>query len=158
VNGATTLIRDYENKVIRANVSTGALEKNFAYSIWWVVFNYPQYCITPYECGLGDLEVNNGDPRVKNSVFYGGGMVADGTGYANTVMTLVRGRTKRELFAMSKDWGLQNIRGAEIHVVLRTHGLAGIAGPVSKQIGTAAEACPDTGCANVFASVHLADK
>jgi hypothetical protein len=156
VDGATTLVRDLAKKVITATVSTGALEPDWAYSIWWAVFNYPQFCVTPGECGVGDLEVNGGDPRVKASVFWGGGMLADGTGSANTVIRLVPGKTNRELFAMSKNWGLQNLRGAELHVVLRSHGLAGIAGPVSKQVGTANEACPDSGCVNAFASIHRA--
>ena len=156
VDGATTLIRDFDNKEITATVTTGALEPDWAYSIWWAVFNYPKFCATPGECGLGDLEVNGGDPRVRVSVFWGGGMVADGSGSANTVMRLSRGKTRRELFAMSRNWGLQNLRGAELHVVLRSHGLAGIAGPVSKQVGTANEACPASGCANVFASIHRA--
>ena len=155
VNGATILHRDYRNKVVTATVTTNALDPYFAYSIWWVVFNKPQFCVVPYACGLADLEVNGGDPRVKNSVFYGGGMVADGSGTANTVMVLNTGRTKRELFAMSKPWGLQNLQGAEIHVVVRSHGMAGIAGTVAQQIGTANDACPMAGCANVLASVHL---
>ena len=154
VDGATILIRDFDNKIITATVSTGALEPDWAYSIWLAVFNYPQYCITPGECGPADLEVNGGNPSVKASVFWGGGLVADGSGSANTVFTLLKGKTKRELFAMSKDWGLQNFGGAEIHVVLRSHGVAGIAGPVSQQIGTATEACPETGCKNEFASIH----
>lgn len=154
VDGATLLIRDYKNREVRASVMTGALEPDFAYSIWWVVFNNPQYCATPYACTGGDLEINGGDPHIKASVFYGGGMLADGTGHATTELTLVPGRTTRELFAMSKDYGLRNLRKAEIHLVIRSHGLAGIAGPVSMQIGTANQACPDAGCANVFASVH----
>ncbi len=158
VDGATTLIRDYRNKVIRANVTTNALEPDFAYSIWWVVFNNPEYCATPYACASSDFEINGGDPRIKVSVFYGGGMLADGGGSTNTVMTLVPGKTKRELFAQSRNWGLRNIRKAEIHVVLRSHGLAGIAGPVSKQIGTGNEACPESGCANKFFSIHLSAK
>ncbi len=155
VNGATTLIRDYRNRVVTADVTTGALEPDFAYSMWWVVFNNPEYCATPWACTGGDLEINGGDLRVKASVFYAGGMLADGTGSTNTQIKLLPGRTKRELFAMSKDYGLKNFRKAEIHLVIRSHGLAGIAGPVSQQIGTANEACPESGCANVFASVHL---
>jgi hypothetical protein len=154
VNGVTIHIRDFRNDVVTATVSTGALEPDWAYSIWWVVFNNPQYCATPGECTAGDLEVNGGDPLVKASVFWAGGLLADGSGSAETELKLVPGRTKRELFAMSKNWGLRNIRRAEIHLVLRSHGLAGIAGPVSKQVGTANEACPVSGCANVFASVH----
>ncbi len=158
VDGATTLIRDYRYRLVRANVTTNALEPDFAYSIWWVVFNNPEFCATPYKCAGSDLEVNGGDPRIMASVFYAGGMLADGNGSTNTSLTLVPGRTKRELFAQSRDWGLRNLRKAEIHVVIRSHGLAGIAGPVSKQIGTGNEACPESGCANKFFSIHLSAK
>ena len=38
VNGATILVRDLENEIVTATVMTGALEPDFAYSIWWVIF------------------------------------------------------------------------------------------------------------------------
>lgn len=155
VNGATILVRDFKNKIVTATVMTGALEPDFAYSIWWVIFNRPQFCIIPFACSGADLEINNGDPRVKASVFWGGGILADGTGSGTTVMNLVPGKHSREPFAESRDWGLRDIRKAEIHVVLRSHGLAGIAGPVAQQIGTASEACPDPMCTNEFSSIHI---
>lgn len=154
VDGATVLIRDFKKKQVDATISTSALEPDYAYSIWWAVFNRPQYCATPYRCAGSDLEVNGGDPRIRASVFWAGGFVADDSGTANVSLSLNPGRTTRQLFGMTKDYGLRNLRKAEIHVVLRTHGIAGLAGPVSKQIGTADEACPEPDCANVFASFH----
>jgi len=87
-------------------------------------------------------------------VMVSGGLLADGDGYGNTQIELRRGRTSRELFGPMLDTGLKNLRGAEIHLVLRTHGPAGMAGTVGKQIGTANEACPAGGCQNAFFSVH----
>ncbi|HSM32194.1 MAG TPA: hypothetical protein VK854_15965 [Woeseiaceae bacterium] len=152
VQGATILVRDLAARVITATVTSAALVPHNAYSIWWVVFNRPQYCATPYECAGSDL----GNPAVRGSVFWGGGLLADGDGYGNTQIELRRGRTDRELFGPMRDDGLQRLGAAEIHLVLRTHGPAGIAGSVAAQIGTANEACPPGGCQNVFFSVHRA--
>jgi hypothetical protein len=159
--GATTLIRDFRNCVVNIKVISSALEANWAYSIWLVVFNQPEHCITPNICGIGDLEAFGGDPRVEASVFWGGDFVADGTGSADTTLRILPGRTNRELFGNTRNYGLLNFGGAEIHVVLRSHGLAGLRGPVSTQIGTASGACPppppaDRGCVNEFASFHPA--
>lgn len=152
VQGATILVRDFAAKVITATVETAALEPHTAYSIWWVVFNRPQYCAVPYECAGSDL----GNPAVEGSVFWGGGLLGDGDGYGNTQIELRRGRTERELFGPMRDDGLQQLRDSEIHLVLRTHGPVGVAGPVAAQIGTANEACPPGDCQNLFFSVHRA--
>lgn len=155
--GATILIRDLKDRVITATVTSAALTPHYAYSIWWVVFNRPQFCAVPYECGSGDL----GNDQVKGSVFWGGGLLADAGGYGNTQLELREGRVDRELFGPMNDHGLRNLKRAEVHLVLRTHEDAGVAGTVAKQIGTANEACPltDMGepdCRNVFFSVHRA--
>lgn len=155
VNGATTLIRNFRNREVVAHISSQALEPDTAYSIWWAVFNRPQFCAEPYTCKVTDIEAMGGDPRVKASVFWGGGFVSDDSGTSNTTIELQTGRTGRELFANTQNYGLQNLAWAEIHIVLRSHGPVGVAGPVADQIGTANEACPDDGCKNVFASIHI---
>ena len=129
--GATILIRDLKNRVVTATLTSAALEAHTAYSIWWVIFNRPQNCAAPWQCGSGDL----GNSAVRPSVFWAGGLLADGDGYGNTQIELVQGRTDRELFGPMKDTGLRNITNAEIHLVLRTHGPVGVAGPVADQIG-----------------------
>jgi hypothetical protein len=151
VDGATILVRDFRNKVVRMDVTTAALEPDTAYSIWLAVFNSPEHCGTPHNCLVSDL----GNPDVRASVFWGGGLISDGDGHGSTTMTLQPGRTGRELFANTPDLGLQDIRRAHIHVVLRSHGPIGVAGSVASQIGTAWDACPGTGCFNAFASVHV---
>ena len=148
--GATMLTREYRAGRITAHIMSAALEPSHAYSIWWVIFNNPQFCATPYECGSGDL----GNDRVKPSVFWGGGLLADSDGYGSIDIEITRGKVSRELFGPMKDYGLRNIWNAEVHVVLRTHGEAGVAGTVAEQIGTANEACPPDGCANKFFSIH----
>ena len=157
--GVTTLIRDFANCAVEVNVISSALEANWAYSIWIVVFNQPERCLTPNICAVGDLDAFGGDPRVQASVFRGGGFVADGSGSADTTLRIVPGRTSRELFGNTKDYGLLNFGGAEIHILLRSHGPAGPRGSVSSQIGTASGSCPppppdDRGCVNEFVSFH----
>lgn len=157
VDGATILVRDHTQTSISATISSRALEPDTAYSIWWAIFNEPRYCALPYQCAVSDLEVFGGDSRVKSSVFWAGGFVSDYLGVANTSLRLGLGRTNRELFAQTENHGLQNLWGSEIHIVLRTHGPAGVAGSIAEQIGTANMACPPDGCQNVFASIHLAE-
>ena len=153
VNGAVTVVRDLRNRVIHATVAHSAAEPDAAYSIWAAIFNFPQFCIVPYMCSSADIGSEDRDPRVRPSVIWAGGFVADSYGNASTSMQLLPGKTEREVFA-GGDYGLLNPRKAEIHFVLRTHGPAGVAGPVAKQIGTANEACPMSGCANQFFSLH----
>jgi len=148
VNGATILYRDLRNRTVTGNLSSNALMPNGAYSIWLAIFNRPRKCAMPFACATSDI----GNPAVRASVIYGGGFVSDADGTGSATFSLVPGRTGREVFAGSDD-GLLSMM-AEIHVVLRSHGEAGVAGPVAKQIGTANEACPDDECANVFFSIH----
>lgn len=148
VDGATILVRDYRNRVIDVAVTSKALVPDTAYSIWIAAFNRPWACATPYQCGLGDLK----NERVKASVFWGGGLISDAFGYGGTQLKLVPGKTERELFT-GGDYGLANMR-AEVHVVLRSHGMIGVAGPLAEQLGTANAACPPEMCSNDFASIH----
>ena len=151
--GATILIRDKLTRTITATLTSAALTPDHAYSIWWVIFNKPEYCAKPYECAGTDL----GNPMVKGSVFWGGGLIADSSGHGNTQISISPGKTKRELFGPLTDTGLRNMKAAEIHLVLRTHGETGVAGSVAQQIGTVDDACPADGCQNVFFSVHRAN-
>jgi hypothetical protein len=165
VIGGAILVRDYENRVVDATLTSSALSPGHVYSIWIAVFNNPWFCSDP--CGINDLPFQNGDPRVDTSVFYGGGFIADASGSGGTALKIVPGRTRRELFApvMSNNSGLRRdrLRWAHIHLVLRDHGLP-VLGQVAKQIGTASEACnpdpaypPPSGmtCFNAFASFHV---
>lgn len=158
VVGASVMTRDETG--VDATVSTNALSPAGAYSWWWVVFNRPQYCVDG--CGLDDLPVgatpvSNGDPRVRSSLLWGGGFVADETGAANTAARLERGAPPGEVRFGP---GLANLKRSEIHIVLRSHGDA-IPGEIAEQIGSfdggctleerTAGTCPNV---NVLAAVH----
>lgn len=155
VTGAVLLVRDFQDEVVRVSLSTSALTPGTAYSVWWAVFNNPQYCAVAGECAVSDLEVFGGDPRVEASVFWGAGLVADSFGNGNASFELKPGRTNRPLFGETKDYGLRNLADAQFHVVLRSHGTAGAYATVAEQIGSdAASACPPSGCVNEFVSFH----
>jgi hypothetical protein len=158
VVGASILTRDKTG--VDATVSTTGLSALGAYSWWWVVFNRPQFCVDG--CGLDDLPVGAtpvsfGDPRVRASLLWGGGFVSDDTGAANAAARLERGAPPGEVRFGP---GLSNLNKAEIHVVLRSHGVA-IAGEIADQIGSfdggctpeeiAGMMCPN---ANVQSAAH----
>lgn len=157
VDGATVLVRDRNQNSVTANLSSRALEPDTAYSIWWAVFNQPQYCAEQFNCVVNDLEVFGGDSRIQASVFWAGGVLSDQAGIANISLNLRQGTTTRELFAQTEPHGLQNLMGAEIHLVLRTHGPAGVAGRIAEQIGSANMGCPPDDCQLVLASIHRAE-
>ncbi|MGH8242196.1 MAG: hypothetical protein ACRETY_02470 [Steroidobacteraceae bacterium] len=132
VVGASVLTR--YNTFVEATVSAAGLAASGAYSWWWVVFNYPEFCVGG--CGLDDLPVgatpiSNGDPRVRASLLWGGGFVANGTGAAEVRALLERNKAPGEVRFGP---GLKRPRGAELHIVLRSHGPA-VAGEVADQIG-----------------------
>jgi hypothetical protein len=133
VVGASVLTR--YNTFVEGTVSATGLAANGAYSWWWVVFNHPEFCVDG--CGLDDLPVgatpvSNGDPRVRASLLWGGGFVANGTGAAEVRAALERNKAPGEVRFGP---GLKRPRGAELHIVLRSHGPA-IAGEVADQIGS----------------------
>jgi hypothetical protein len=130
------------NTFIEGTVSTTGLATNGAYSWWWVVFNRPEFCVGG--CGLDDLPagatpVSNGDPRVRASLLWGGGFVANGAAAAEVAAHLDRGKPPGEVRFGP---GLQRPRHAEIHIVLRSHGPA-VAGEVAEQIGSFNGGCTD---------------
>lgn len=153
--GATILIRDFDNRVVNATITGDGFDPSSVYSIWVVVFNNPEYCSDP--CDIDDLPGPNpdADPAVRPSVFWGGGFTTDLSGHAYVALRLVPGRTDRELFAGTQDYGIENLDKAHIHLVLRNHGPA-TPGLVANQVGTANEAClrPGGMCINQFFSVH----
>lgn len=114
VQGAAFLTR-FKNK-IRLDINVSQLAPDDAYSVWWVVFNNPEYCAGD-RCTSADLPTDGGDPRVEASIFWATAFVADVYGMA-TVNTYV---------SPNRPWGqvlfgpsLQNVEGAEVDVLIQT--------------------------------------
>lgn len=108
---------------IAFDVHATELTSGAAYTVWWIVFNRPGNCAG--ECDGDDL----GLAAVEGSVLYATGRVADGFGSAwftaflpKGLVRLNRTETGRERHRLGP--GLQNVRGAEIHLVIRSHGPA----------------------------------
>jgi hypothetical protein len=141
--------------------TTGLPQHTF--TVWWVIFNNPELCSHGVpgfsQCGEGDLALFGGDPSIQSSVLYATGHLVGGSGRGNFGAHLAVGDTRGALFGP----GLLNPHGAEIHLVVRSHGPA-IPGLVNEQIRTFGGGCIDapegTGtpgpnvCTDVQGTVH----
>lgn len=132
---------------ISAAIATSGLTPGDAVTTWIVVFNHPEACAsTP--CTANDRFT---EPVDAHAVF-GAGHVIGGSGSAGYGLHLGIGDDTREDL-----WGsgpaLTNPQGAEIHLVLRTHGQKQ-PGNVDGQIHSAGQGC-NPECVNVQFSVHL---
>ena len=118
VVGEATLKRSKEG--LNLTVHTTGLGSGNAYTIWWIIFNNPDACAAG--CAGSDL----GNPAVEGSVMNATGRVADSDGNAwfsaflpaGFIHTNPSSGNLRQVFGP----GLQNVMGAEIHIVGRCHG------------------------------------
>ena len=114
------------------NLRTTGLTHGDATSIWWVIFNNPDACGTS-PCGMLDLF----NPAVAVSVQSGGGNMVGASGNSAYAGHLSVGETTNPHPFVHTDYetrpegpdpvanpGLLDPRGAEIHLVVRTHGPA----------------------------------
>lgn len=124
VVGRARLIRMLSG--VRLRIDTTGLQPGGAYTVWWVIFNNPAAC-APAGCSRADL----GNPAVAGSVMNATGGVADANGEAefnaflpigfmhtNPSDEAANGKFNRQL----QGAGLQNLKGAEIHAVIKSHG------------------------------------
>jgi hypothetical protein len=150
VGGAATLYR-YKQR-LEARVATSGLNENSAYTVWWVIFNNPSACVGG--CGGDDLH----RPGVNAAVFYAAGFVTAGDGVGTEDGT---GNVSAWVNAGALPHGVDidvpgqlepgNGYGAEVHIVVRTHGTIN-PGMVHQQIGSFNGGCNPT-CANQQAGV-----
>jgi len=119
VVGTASLTRTPAGIVLAADSTM--LDAGSAYSLWWVIFNNPAACDP---AGCSDMDF--GTAAVEASVMNATGRDVDASGTATFVASLPTGFMHtnpasghgRQLFGP----GLQNAAGAEIHVVIRSHG------------------------------------
>ena len=144
VAGGATLYRSKQGVDMR--IATSGLNMNSSYTVWWVVFNNPAGCVGG--CGLDDL----GNPDARASVLYAAGFVT-GLGDAGNVTAHLEAGALPVGTDVELGNGLEpgNGFGAEIHLVLRTHGLTN-PGSVAQQIGSFNGGC-NTVCTNVQAAI-----
>ncbi len=125
VDGASAQLVRGPNGV-SMQVTTSGLEVGAAYTVWWVVFNHPEFCENGIDglttCGEGDLFIES----VGASVLYAAGhVVGSNSSHASFADGLKVGDLSgcQEPFAgfgLCRD-GLTDPSGAEIHLVIRSH-------------------------------------
>ena len=103
------------------NLNTYGLKPMDAVTVWWVIFNYPEYCTHGtggYRCGEGDLAPFGGNSSVESSVVHADGDVIDYRGFGHFQGNLMANDASKALFGN----GLVHPEGADIHFVVRSHG------------------------------------
>ena len=110
---------------ITGQVRTNSLTPGDAYTLWMVVFNFPEFCAAPYACNDGDI----GMPGVEADVLYLTGKVIGGSGMGGFAGHMAIGDTSGSIFNVADApfplppaVGLLNPGGAEVHLVVHTHG------------------------------------
>ncbi|UCH27082.1 MAG: hypothetical protein JSV66_05415 [Trueperaceae bacterium] len=133
VRGAWSKLIRLDNG-IAVEVHTSDLEEGFTYTVWWVIFNTPSGCSpdpavdasTP-ACGEDDVFNADGEmdpnPDVNLSVAWATGNIVGESGMATFSAYLQKGHAPGEVLTGS---GLTDPRGAEVHMVVRSHGRASV--------------------------------
>lgn len=115
------------SKLVRTDSSatmalrTSELPARNAITVWWVIFNSPENCVQsegPFRCGASDLE----NPAVQPSVLYAAGSVSNSEGKGSFGSHLSAGDTRGCVTGLPCSGGLTNPMGADIHLIVRTHG------------------------------------
>lgn len=142
--GAVTLTRRAQS--LETSVAASNLDANTAYTLWWVVFNFPASCIGG--CGLDDVQANRGGA----SVLYATGFVTGDDGVANVSARLNAGDPPLYQYVRVGN-GLVEGRGfaAEVHIVIHTHGPI-LTGQVAGQLSSFDGVC-NPGCMSQQAAV-----
>ncbi len=154
ISGLATLTRTKDG--LSVDQSFSGLTAGKAYTIWWAIFDNPRGCDGP--CDPSDLSRRQAQPSLVN----GGGFMATGTS-ASYSSEMARHDVGGSQVWVGDASGVDNPYGAEVHLVLRDHGVAETdPGDLALQTSTFQEKCnlpdgPDPGtetdCANATAAV-----
>jgi len=123
-NASSRLVRT--NIGITAQVSTRDLNPDDAVTLWMIVFNDPSQCTNPSPlsaCSDPDI----GNPAVQADVMYTAGNVVGGSGISSFVGFRMIGDNSGSVFRPllppgEQSPGLINPRGAEVHLIVHSHG------------------------------------
>jgi hypothetical protein len=154
VEGARASLLRTSN-ALRTRTHTTGLPHRHVMTLWWVVFNNPEYCQDgegEVACGLADLfDGEEGPTGVEPSCLYADGSIVGGNGQARFNNWLRVGDTRDSCIDFfvnavpeleGQDYGLTNPEGAEVHLVVRSHGPL-LTGQVPEQRGTFAGGCEE---------------
>lgn len=118
--GTSRLVRN--NSGLSATFQTSSLPAGQVMTLWFVIFNNPAACFTS-PCGLDDLLANE---DAQADFLWGAGNIVGGSGRGNLGGHLRVGEVSRsafiELGAPEAAVGLIDPFGAEVHLMLHSHG------------------------------------
>lgn len=120
-----------------------------AYTVWWVVFNNPEFCVDG--CGSDDFERS----AVNTSIFWATGEVVGDEGIGNFSAQLLEGTLPEGSDQVLFGDGLVDSFSAEIHPIVRSHGSV-ILGLEEEQITTFDGGCPPNECEDLQFAVFPA--
>jgi hypothetical protein len=124
-------------------IHTSGLDPGAAYTVWWVIYNYPQYCATN-PCTFGDL----GNADVQGTILNATGKVIGNNRLGSFGAHLAEGDTSGLSLPVTFPGdavGLVDARTAQILLGVRSHGLP-IPGQVKEQISMFNGGCPPNAC------------
>lgn len=124
VDGSSKVVRTKNGINFSIETSGTGIFPGHAYTVWVVVFNFPENCIVPFECTGDDLVVGGVPPLglpAGADVLYGGGNIATGVGTLS-VGQRVGINDLSHFPGVFSDLGLEFPLTAEIHLVPRGHG------------------------------------
>jgi hypothetical protein len=113
VSGSASLTRLPNGITTHVKVDPGVIPVGDVITVWGLIFNNPSACANPSACGESDLFIDGPE----GSPMWMGSGIASGNSTTYTGHVKV-GDTSGALFGP----GLQNVEGAQVLVVLRTHG------------------------------------
>jgi len=142
----STIIREPGGVTINVHTDIGP----GTYTVWLVICNDPTRCINvgPPNC----LPPPAGGPNIPDSVVFGSGQVVPSSEQGDFAARLAVGDTSRVTGGRERA-GLTNAMGAEIRVVLRSHGPV-LADGLESQITTFGGGCDVNPCEELQAGVH----
>lgn len=145
ISGQATLTRTKDG--LSVDQSFTGLTAGNAYTIWWAIFDNPQGC--DGSCDASDLSRR----QAQGSLVNGGGFVASSSA-AFYSSQLARHDVQGKQVVVGDASGVDNVYGAEVHLVLRDHGVAETdPDDLARQTSTFQDFCNLPGCQNVTAAV-----
>lgn len=126
---------------IAVRIVTSGLDPESAYTVWAVLFNYPEFCQTT-PCTSADQPQNGGDPKVESATVFADGFLVSDDGVGVIDSGLAVGEALLEPF------------GAEVHLIVKSHGPADLE-TVHEQLTTSSGGCPADGCTDQQFAIHL---
>ncbi len=143
--GTSTLVRT--SKGIAVSLDTSGLPAGHAVTVWALIFNNPSACGAN---GCQEMTGDLGIPEVQGSVFHVTGHVVDESdGFGGFVAV----GDAAEAFVGP---GLLDPYGAEIHLIVRDHGVAASGDLLQQQFNDISPRFCNVACADIQESIHLA--